>query len=155
MNLLNVLGSILALAAVALIGGCSTPKSAPVYSDVPDPSEHLGASLSSPQSAPPAVEPVSVQPAANVPTAPEAKPELIVTPDDMLTGTVVSVNEVGRFVVLRFPLGRIPAEGSKLFVYRQGLKVAELVVTGPQRDDHTVADIRTGDCRTGDEIRDR
>jgi hypothetical protein len=45
--------------------------------------------------------------------------------------------------------------GSKLFVYRQGLKVAELVVTGPQRDDHTVADIRTGDCRTGDEIRDR
>jgi len=35
------------------------------------------------------------------------------------------------------------------------LKVAELNVTGPQKDDHTVADIRTGECRPDDEVRDR
>ena len=79
----------------------------------------------------------------------------IVTPDDTLTGSIVSVNGVGRFVVLTFPLGSMPAEGSTLFVYRQGLKVAELNVTGPQKDDHTVADIRSGECRIQDEVRDR
>jgi hypothetical protein len=83
------------------------------------------------------------------------KPELIVTPDDTLTGKVISVNEIGRFVVLRFPLGRLPLQDSTLFAYRQGLKVAELKVTGPQKDDHTVADIHTGECRVDDEVRNR
>jgi len=100
------------------------------------------------------VEPVKAAP-AEAPASKEEKPGLIVTPDNTLTGTIVSVNDIGRFVVLRFPLGRVPAVDTKLFVYRQGLKVAELKVTGPQRDDHTVADIRSGDCRVNDEVRDR
>jgi hypothetical protein len=155
MKAFNILGSTLVLITAAVIGGCSTPKSEPAYADVPGVSQSPGSSITSPEVTPPAVEPVAVQAEGQAPTEVKATPELIVTPDDTLTGTVVSVNEVGRFVVVRFPLGRVAALDGKLFVYRQGLKVAELKVTGPQRDDHTVADIRSGTCRVGDEIRDR
>jgi len=77
----------------------------------------------------------------------------VLTPDLRLTGTVVSVNPVGRFVVLRFPGGRLPAVGQPLAVYRDGLRVGELKVTGPQREEHIVADITAGEVRVGDEVR--
>ncbi len=147
-----------ALVLVTLMAGCSTTKKEPVYTDIPAPSSQT-ATLQ-PAEAPPA-ETGEPTPADTVKTDETAKADesknaqLIVTPDNILTGNVVSVNRVGRFVVLQFPPGRMPAEGSTLFVYRQGLKVAELNVTGPQKDDHTVADIRTGECRPDDEVRDR
>jgi hypothetical protein len=78
---------------------------------------------------------------------------LLVTPDLSSTGRVVSVNAVGRFVVLKFPTGRLPAVGQVLSVYREGLKVGELRVSGPQRDDHIVADIAAGEVRVGDTVR--
>jgi hypothetical protein len=43
----------------------------------------------------------------------------------------------------------------RLNVYRGGLKVGELIVTGPQREDSIVADVTAGEARTGDEVRDR
>jgi hypothetical protein len=43
----------------------------------------------------------------------------------------------------------------QLFLYRAGLKVAELKVTGPQNDDNIVADLVNGDAQTGDEVRDQ
>ena len=78
-----------------------------------------------------------------------------VTPDNSLTARVVSYNSVGRFVVLSFPVGRMPAQDQTLFLYRGGLKVAELKVTGPQQDNNTVADLVTGDAQVGDEVRDQ
>lgn len=84
---------------------------------------------------------------------PEAEKPLLVTPDLSLTGRVVSVNLVGRFVVLTFPSGRLPALGQVLSVYRDGLKVGEVRVSGPQRDDHIVADIAAGEVRVGDQVR--
>lgn len=44
--------------------------------------------------------------------------------------------------------------GKRLNVYRNGLKVGELKVTGPQRDNNTVADIVAGECQVGDEVRE-
>jgi len=79
----------------------------------------------------------------------------IVTPDNSLAGKVVSYNDVGRFVVLNFPSGRMPKMDQHLFLYRAGLKVAEVVVTGPQSDDNTVADLASGDAQTGDDVRDQ
>jgi hypothetical protein len=79
----------------------------------------------------------------------------IVTPDNSLAGKVVSYNDVGRFVVLNFPAGRMPKMEQHLFLYRAGLKVAEVVVTGPQSDDNTVADLASGDAQTGDDVRDQ
>jgi len=78
-----------------------------------------------------------------------------VTPDYSLAGKVVSYNDTGRFVVLNFPAGRMPKLDQHLFLYRAGLKVAEVNVTGPQSDDNTVADLVSGDAQTGDEVRDQ
>lgn len=58
-------------------------------------------------------------------------------------------------MVLGFPIGQMPKIGQTLFLYRLGLKVAEVKVTGPQRDSNIVADLVSGDAQTGDEVRDR
>src|SRR5687768_2892979 len=78
---------------------------------------------------------------------------VIVTPGGSLPGTIISVNSGARFAVLRFPLGDMPPLNQRMSVYRQGLKVADLKISGPQRDAHTVADILAGECRAGDEVR--
>lgn len=77
----------------------------------------------------------------------------IVTPDDSPTGKVAAYNAAGRFVVLNFPAAQMPKADQTLFLYRAGLKVAEIKITGPQNDDNTVADIVTGDAQVGDEAR--
>ncbi len=78
----------------------------------------------------------------------------IITPDFSLAAKVVSVNTIGRFVVLNFPASQLPQIGQTLFLYRGGLKVAEVNVTGPQQDNDTVADIASGDAQVGDNVRD-
>lgn len=79
----------------------------------------------------------------------------IVTPNDSLAGKVAAFNSAGRFVVLNFPGAQMPKVDQTLFLYRAGLKVAEIKVTGPQSDDNTVADIISGDAQVGDEVRDQ
>ena len=78
---------------------------------------------------------------------------VIVTPGGMMPGTVISVNPSARFAVLRFPIGQLPPLNQRMSAYRQGLKVAELRISGPQRDMHTVADVLAGECRVGDDVR--
>jgi hypothetical protein len=87
--------------------------------------------------------------------APASDHDLIVTPATGLNGKVALVNVDARFVVLNFPVGQVPAVGQRLNVYRNGLKVGELSVTGPQKEDNTVADITAGEAAKGDEVRDR
>jgi hypothetical protein len=70
-----------------------------------------------------------------------------------MPGKVFSVNPNARFAVLTFPIGAMPAPEQRLGVYRQGLKVGEVRVTGLRRDTHAVADIVAGDCLPGDEIK--
>jgi len=82
-----------------------------------------------------------------------ANPPLI-TPASALVGKIVRYNTAGRFVVLEFPIGHLPALEQRMFVYRAGLKVGEVKVTGPQRDDHVVADLTNGEALAGDEVRD-
>lgn len=79
----------------------------------------------------------------------------VVKPSDALLGKVISFNGVGRFAVLSFPITRMPAVDQKLSVYREGLKVGEVKITGPQRDENIVADLLTGEAKSGDEVRDR
>ena len=69
-------------------------------------------------------------------------------------GKVAHVNPTARFVVLTYPLGKLPPIEKRLSVYRNGMKVAELKVTGPARDQNTVADITAGEAQPGDEARD-
>lgn len=79
----------------------------------------------------------------------------IVTPDTSLTAKVVRYNSAGRFVVLSFPVGQMPQTGQVFFLYRAGMKVGEIKITGPQRDNDTVADVTTGDAQVGDEVREQ
>jgi hypothetical protein len=79
--------------------------------------------------------------------------KLIVTPETGLAGKVVRVVSSGRFAVLNFPIGRMPSIDQRAEVFRQGLKVGELRITGPQLDDNIVADILTGEVQPGDQVR--
>ena len=81
--------------------------------------------------------------------------QTVVTPDNSLTARVASYNATGRFVVLSFPMSQMPKLDQTLFLYRDGLKVAEAKVTGPQRDNNIVADLVSGDAQVGDEVRDQ
>ena len=75
------------------------------------------------------------------------------TPGGSLPGKVASFNPNGRFAVLRFGLGDMPALQRRVGVFRDGLKVGEMRISGPQRDNHTIADLIAGECRAGDEVR--
>ena len=81
--------------------------------------------------------------------------KVIMRPEDALVGKVTLVNNDGRFVVLTFPLGRMPTADQRLNVYRQGLKTGELKVSGDRLDVNVLADIVAGDAKTGDEVRDK
>ena len=87
--------------------------------------------------------------------APGAGQKPTVTPENGLNGTVASAKASLRFVVLTFPVDRMPAMDQRLSVYRQGLKVGEVKITGPLRDDNIVADIVAGEAEKGDEVRER
>lgn len=68
-------------------------------------------------------------------------------------GRVASVDIGKRFAVVTFPFGGVPGAGQRLNVYRNSAKVAEVKVTGPQRDINTVADIVFGEVQVNDEVR--
>jgi hypothetical protein len=94
----------------------------------------------------------------STPAPVEPKPasqKLIVTPENGLVGKVEMVNQNARYVVLSFPIGHLPAMEQRLNVYRSGLKVGEVKVSGPQIEDNVVADIVEGDSVPGDEVRDK
>lgn len=86
-------------------------------------------------------------------TSPVVDDQLIVTLEQGMNGKVSSANPNLRFVVLTFPLGHVPAVGRHLSLYRRGLKVAEITVTGPQSEDNIVADVVAGEPEVGDEVR--
>jgi hypothetical protein len=87
------------------------------------------------------------------PTNLAAGQKFIVTPVDGRNGRVSSVNQSLRFAVLTFPVGHLPNLNQHLSLYRHGLKVGEVNVTGPQRDDSIVADVVIGEAQAGDEVR--
>ena len=86
--------------------------------------------------------------------APARTQKLIVTPENVMVGQVAGVNPTARFVVLHYPIGQVPPVGQRLFLYRRGLKVAEVRVSHPQMEDNTVADIVSGEALVGDEARE-
>lgn len=81
-------------------------------------------------------------------------PTLIVTPAAGSLGKISSVNVDARYVVVTCLPGGLPAVERRLAVYRDGLKVGEIKITGPQLDTNTAADIVAGECRIGDEVRE-
>ena len=96
----------------------------------------------------PAPPPQQPQPPVS---GPSAKP--VIQPDLQLSGQVAMVNSGARFVVITFSGGTVPTIGQRLIIFRNGAKVGEVKVTGPQHENDTVADIISGDPQLHDEIR--
>ena len=84
------------------------------------------------------------------PTSPEVGGRL----DDRVQGKVIQLNPTLRFVVMDFPLRRMPALEQRLNVYRDGQKVGEVKVSGPARDTTIAGDVMVGEARVGDEVRE-
>ena len=57
--------------------------------------------------------------------------------------------------MLGFPVGQMPKMDQTFFLYRADLKVGEVKITGPQRDNNVIADLITGEAQVGDEVRDQ
>jgi hypothetical protein len=76
----------------------------------------------------------------------------VVTLTDASVGKVASVNAL-RFVVVDFSLSRLPVIDQRLGVYRQGVKVGEIKVSGPSYYNNIVADIVAGEVKVGDQVR--
>ena len=92
----------------------------------------------------------AAKPAAAAVTAPGP----IVTPDLALAAKVVRVNAVARIAILNFPDGKMPQLQQTFYVYRFGIKVAEVKIVGPQDDENNiVADVISGDPQVGYPVR--
>jgi hypothetical protein len=101
-------------------------------------------------------QPFNPLPPATAPSVPGfSNQQVIVTRETGLAGKVVKVNNGGRFVVLNFPVGHLPAVDQRLNVYHQGLKTGEVKVSGPQLEDNVVGDLVSGNAQVGDEVRDQ
>ena len=68
-------------------------------------------------------------------------------------GKVRAIHSTSRFVVIDFYLSRLPQIGQRMNLYRQGLKVGEVKISGPEISQYIAADIVAGDAQVGDEAR--
>jgi hypothetical protein len=77
----------------------------------------------------------------------------VITLTDAVVGRVASVNAASRFVILDYTLSHLPAVGERLNLYRQGMKVGVVRVSGPARDNNIAADLMEGEAQLGDQAR--
>jgi hypothetical protein len=94
----------------------------------------------------------NVKPLAAAPAEKNAHEKIVVTQEPTLAGTVVRVNQSPSFAVLDFPVGTLPGIGQHLNVYRRGLKIGEVRITGPQLDENIIADVTDGGAQVGDTV---
>ena len=87
-------------------------------------------------------------------TSRKSSSDPIVTPAKGVAGKVQSVNGPGRFAVVSFPIGLLPTAETRLGAYRAGLKVGELKVSNQRLDLNVIAEIMSGECQPGDEVKD-
>ena len=75
------------------------------------------------------------------------------TPVSEPSGRVASVNSDLRFAVIDFFFSQLPKIDERLGVYRQGQKVGEVKISGPDLSNIIAADIVEGEAKVGDEVR--
>jgi hypothetical protein len=125
------------LLGALLLAGCSTPTAERPYSH--DSSVFVPRTI--PAAPPPAPSP------APEPAVPKARL------DTRVHGRIASVNPSLRFVVMEFPVWRMPAPDQRLYVYRGQQKIGEVKVTGPAIDTTIAGDLIAGEAMPGDQVR--
>lgn len=78
---------------------------------------------------------------------------LVITPAGSPVGRIASVNRSAKFAVINFPVAQVPADGTRLSVFRGGAKVGEVKISGPVQGTFTVGDIVAGSVEIDDEVR--
>ena len=68
-------------------------------------------------------------------------------------GRIVVVRPLSRFVVIDFGIDNLPPLGQEMAVYRNGVRVGTVRISGPSMGSMIVADVLAGDARVGDEVR--
>ena len=89
---------------------------------------------------------VSVRPAGG-------QTNLVIAPARSTVGHVASVNEQAKIVVVDFPIGQVPPDGTRLSVFRAGQKVGEVKMSEWTADNLRVGDILAGTVQKDDEVR--
>lgn len=77
----------------------------------------------------------------------------VITLADPWAGKVASVNQAARFVILDYSLSQMPPVGQRLGVYRKGVRIGEIRISGQPQDGYVAADITAGEILNGDETR--
>ncbi len=77
----------------------------------------------------------------------------VITLSDPWAGKVAFVNPEARFVILDYSLSQMPPMGQRLSVFRKGVRVGEVKISGQPQTGYVAADITTGEIRIGDETR--
>lgn len=77
----------------------------------------------------------------------------VITLADPWAGKVAFVNLSARFVILDYSLSQMPPTGQRLTVFRLGIRVGEVKITGQPQNGYVAADITAGEIQNGDETR--
>ena len=78
---------------------------------------------------------------------------LVIAPARSAVGHVASVNDQAKIVVVDFPIGQVPPDGTRLSVFRAGQKVGEVKMSEWTADNLRVGDILAGAVQKDDEVR--
>jgi hypothetical protein len=76
-----------------------------------------------------------------------------ITPIISLSGSVVYVNPISRYIVLDFYTSVLPQTDQRFNVYRRDLKVGEIKISREARNHLIAADIMAGEVEVGDVAR--
>ncbi len=79
--------------------------------------------------------------------------DLVIAPATSAGGRVASVNAKGRFVVIVFPIGQVPAAGTRMSVFHGEARTGEVRVDQRTLDNLVVADLLSGGALENDEVR--
>jgi hypothetical protein len=91
------------------------------------------------------------EPAFNVRPA-GSQTNLVIAPAKSAVGRIAKVNLPAKFAVISFPVAQMPANETRLSIFRAGAKVGEVKISGPAQGTFTVGDIVTGSAQEGDEV---
>ena len=77
---------------------------------------------------------------------------LVIAPANSPVGKIASVNRQAKFAVISFPVAQMPANNTRLAIFRAGARVGEVKISGPAQGTFTVGDIIAGSAQEGDEV---
>jgi hypothetical protein len=77
---------------------------------------------------------------------------LVIAPAKSAVGRIAKVNLTAKFAVISFPVSQVPANETRMAIFRAGAKVGEVKISGPAQGTFTVGDITAGAAQEGDEV---